>query len=643
MKKKGKEILNLLLNNKNKDLDIYLKILNLKKRTFQYYLKDINFWLIKENLKTVHIKNNIIIFDEESIKKICKIKKYDTLNEIDIRDIIFLNAIFSEKGLNISKLSESLYISRNTLKKYIKKIEEEYYLEFFDGKFINVEIKLMSKILNNIILNKNINYYINEIIDIERIENIKNFILKISEKIDLKLNELAYFNLISYIYVFFITENNEINTFTNSFEFKIIKQIYDEFFEDKKALNPISDLIIGISLIPDIETWINESYYIAKLINNISLKINFDLTKDEVLYNFLLTHLKVSIYRMKKNIVLSDMYVQDLVIDNDYIIKVIKESIREIENVYSIRFDEVEITLLSYHINASLERTKKANIKKVILVCELGYGTSRVLEYNLNDNFELNILEVCPRHLLKEKIKLYKNIDYVLTTIDLKEEINSIKISPILNDDDFKKLLSLGFKIKKRKIYIDELLTDLKNEFNIYDEKLKDYLLEKYKGIFYTSKPNFINILSSINKNKVKFIDNIDSFESAVKEVGNILVNNNSCNKEYINIMLENILKYGSYMIVEEGVAIPHANSKENVYKTDFAFLILKNPVKLNAKEAKIFFAYCSVDNNSHLGFLKELYNIILNENFINDIDKITKYEDFIKYITKDKENDNVI
>lgn len=42
-----------------------------------------------------------------------------------------------------------------------------------------------------------------------------------------------------------------------------------------------------------------------------------------------------------------------------------------------------------FHFKASIDRSYISNRKKVVLVCEFGYGTSRVLMHNLKEKFDL--------------------------------------------------------------------------------------------------------------------------------------------------------------------------------------------------------------------------------------------------------------
>ncbi|WP_068449258.1 BglG family transcription antiterminator [Caviibacter abscessus] len=371
---------------------------------------------------------------------------------------------------------------------------------------------------------------------------------------------------------------------------------------------------------------------LGKLIYSVSKRINVDLTKDQILYNFLLSHLKIAIYRLKKNISLDNTYYVDLINKHDKMFHLITEEIQEIEKIYNIVFTKIEISLLCFHFNASLERVIYKDRKKVVLVCALGYGSSKVLEYNLKENFDIDILDVLPIHMLNESLLNDKNIDYILTTSDL-DNINAIKINPLLKEEDYKKLMNLGIKNKKRKILVDSFVEDIKNNLGVENKELKKYLLKIYGEYFYTNQMKYSFLINMINENNVRVINSIPTFEEAIKEVGNILIKNKACSVKYVNGMIENVRKFGSYIIVEDGIAIPHSNLETEAYKTDFSILILKKFIKFGNKKAKIFFGYSSTNKYEHLSFLKEFYNLILNKDFLDNLDNINNANDFINYL----------
>ena len=70
-------------------------------------------------------------------------------------------------------------------------------------------------------------------------------------------------------------------------------------------------------------------------------------------------------------------------------------------------------------------------------------------------------------------------------------------------------------------------------------------------------------------------------------------------------------------MIIDDGIAIPHAKNEGTVRKTGMTLLVLHKPVEfMNGKKLQVFFSFCSKDNIEHLDALVAVANLIKETNF---------------------------
>ncbi|WP_067143486.1 BglG family transcription antiterminator [Oceanivirga salmonicida] len=620
-------------NINNINIEYFLSKFGISIRAFQYNINNINFYLSNNNYDKILTKKGKVIFLRNQIKNFLINFNNLDLSRDEKLNIVYLYLLFNDKGLNVTRLANKIKVSRNTLKSYMNNLDNK--LEYVHGKgyFLRKNNIYKAKKLFNIINNENLYSYMEEVIDKDLYHKIKKFIVELNKKIELNLDENTYKQILSYIYCLIkYPDNSEVINNFLSVDEKIIELTIKKYFGNIKSINQIIDLFIGVSLTDNIEYWLNESFLLGKIIKNVSNQIDFDLTNDKILYDFLLSHIKVCIYRLKKNIVLNNGTYRDLILEDDPLIKVVKNAVKEMEQTFNIKFTETEISLLVFHFKASIERLKHSSVKKVVLVCGMGYGSSKVLEYNLKENFDIDIVDVLPVHLLNEKILKKDNIDYILTTVDL--DIDAIKINPQLKVEDYQKILKLGIKRKKYKISVDDFITEIENIKNT--KNLKKYLLDKYKNIFYQENKNIDDIESILTKEKVIFKNKVNTWQEAINIVGNNLEKIGATMPKYKNKMIENINRLGPYVVIENGIAIPHANIMDGVLKTDISILILKENISFNAeKSARIFFAFSSINKDAHLGILNNLYNLILRPNFLEKIDKIDTYEKFKEYILK--------
>ncbi|MBP6280547.1 MAG: BglG family transcription antiterminator [Leptotrichiaceae bacterium] len=649
-------------------------------RTARYYINNIDYILDILGYKITEKNKNVITLDiNQDFKKIFEILKENKRLFLDERQYMLKLILFFDKnGLNISEFSKENDFSRTTVKKDLKILENElkesdieliyvnnkgYRLVGNKQKILVKQEEVIEKVLNIVenkskitnveILNKFYKY-----IKTENIEKIKKFILKIEKKMKLSINKESYNKIISYMLVLLnYNENdeNDENLLAKKFiysteEFKIIKQVLFSIFGNNGINNEnllrISDLIMGMSINGlknnSFEDWIDEELMIRKMIIKIGKVVKIDLSEDEILYEGLLYHIKPAMYRMKNNIQIVNSVFKELIITNDPVLKVVKEGLSEIEKLFNVEFPEDEISLIGFHIKAAIERNTEERAKKIILVCGLGYGSSKVLEQSLKENYDLDIVDVLSYSFIENSIPNYKNVDLILTTVDFNNNSNIpvIKINPLLKEDDMKELSKYGIKKNKNKI-------SLKNMLNIIEKnaiiKNKEELIENLKREFGSKVINdfteiYFSLNNFLNKENVKIIDRVNDWKEAVLKSGEILIKNKVVNKKYVDEMIKIILKLGAYIVIEEGIAIPHASISENVYKTGVSLLIVKEKIYFpNGKGANIFLSFAAKNKNEYEIILKDLFELITKYNFIEEISNIKNYTELEKYFERSK------
>jgi mannitol operon transcriptional antiterminator len=79
----------------------------------------------------------------------------------------------------------------------------------------------------------------------------------------------------------------------------------------------------------------------------------------------------------------------------------------------------------------------------------------------------------------------------------------------------------------------------------------------------------------------------------------------------YVEKMIENVLKLGSYIVISEQFALPHSAPADGVNKTGMSMLLLENPVDLMGESVRIFVVLASWDNEQHLKALEQLIKLL--------------------------------
>ncbi len=669
------EILNKLIGGKSYSFKEISEKYNISDRAARYYINNIDYVLKILGYKITEKDRNVITLDkEQDFRNVFEILKENRKLFLEERqDMLKLILFFDKDGLNISEFSKDYEISRTTVKKDMKILENElkeheiglvyingkgYKLSGNKQKILVKQEEVTEKTLNSVedktrIISKELLDRFYRYIKYEDIEKIKEFILKIEKSMKLSINKESYNKIIAYISV--LLNYNEISGnngellaksfLCNTEEYKEIKKILSEIFEDKKIseenLIRIADLIMGMSINGlknnSFEDWVDEELMIRKMIVKISRIVRLDLSEDEILYEGLLYHIKPAMYRMKNGIRIVNSVFKELIITEDPILKVVKEGLREIEKLFNVEFPEDEIALIGFHIKAAVERNTVEKSKKVILVCGLGYGSSKVLEQSLKENYELDIVDVLSYSSIENTIPNYKNIDLILTTIDFKHHssVPVIKINPLLKEKDIRELSKYGIKKNRNRISLKNILNIIENNAVVENrEKLIENLKKELgnKLINDLSEIGF-SLKNFLNRKNVRFVDRLDNWEEGIQKSGEILVQNKITNEKYVKEMIKTVKKFGAYIVIEEGIAIPHASISENVLKTGVGMLIVKEKVTFpNGKGANIFLSFATTDKSGHEVILKDLFELITKYEFIEKISNIKNYNELQRY-----------
>ena len=640
----------------------------INKRNFLYNLQNINAFLENMGLKKIERREKILYFDiTQNLEKIYivlnNIGKFDQKERIKILEY----KLFFDEKLNLKKISEDLEVSKTTIKKdfhILKNILSEknikilyknnfgYYIEYNNSEY--KEWLKTKKIEELLFQNKKERHIYLEYIKKIFLKNfgyintnkVSAFLNDINENLKLNMKDDVYQILYSYLLVI-INENDRKEKVSLLFiektmEFKIIKEsLKKNNIEnlDRVSIIKFVNFLMGITINKlNLETWLNEEILIRKMMKEFFRYADLNVINDEVLFECLIYHLKPTIYRIKKGIHISNTIFNELIKNNDPILEITRKVVSVIESEINISFPEDEVALLGYHFKASAERNSDCIKKKIILVCGLGVGTSKLLEHNLKEKFNMEIVAVIPYYKLDEIINSELEIDLILTTLELKNIYNIpvLKINPLLDEKNINKISQYGVSKRKRKILLSELLKVI--EENPDREKLIKKLEIKFRD----------DVLDDINNKKEKMEEYIHysdivmcneslDWKQAIKMIGKNMKKQGYITDKYIQEMIDNIKKFGSYIVIEEGIAIPHGNISKNVMKNGISLLISKKKVFLPDKKfVNIFIAFAIKERENQQKVLKFIFELATRENLKENLIKLTNIKNVISYLKEE-------
>ena len=608
-------------------------------------------------------------------------------------NILKMILYFDESGLKLSDIAETMKIPKTDVRKDLEVMSEEvkkdgirlvyenykgYRLTGNKGDLLVKRVGIIEDIIRELketgdFFNREKSTtwhreeYFYGYIKYENMEITRKFLELIEKELSLKIDEGNYNRVFSYILMLInfdeLYDNMEEllsrNFLFHTPEYLAVERILGKLFREndrkekiKEAnLLLITDLIMGIGVNglknDTFYKWINEEAVIEKIIEKVSEMINLDLKEDRILITGLVDNLKSSIYRINNEIQIINSVFKDLILNRDKNIAIVKKAIEETEKEFKINFTEYEIASMAYQIKSSIKRTKRKNIKKVLLICGLGYGSSKILEESLKENYELDIVDIIPYYLADDLIPGYKEVDFILSTIEIHRQfevsygIPIIKINPIMQDEDFERLAEYGIEKNRTSLSLKKLVSIIESNAEIND---KQKLIENLKDEFEDKIVNDIQktghtLRKLLKKENVKFIEGAENWKEAILQSGNLLVSNKKVTSEYVKEMIELVEKHGPYIVIEEGIAMPHAGISENVLETGIALLVVKEKVALpEGRNANIFLSFAAKNKNDNIDIMNDLFELITKHKFIDEVSKMKSYgqlEQYFKEVVK--------
>ena len=131
-------------------------------------------------------------------------------------------------------------------------------------------------------------------------------------------------------------------------------------------------------------------------------------------------------------------------------------------------------------------------------------------------------------------------------------------------------------------------------------------------------------MLKEFLQNNITIIDNVSNWEEALKIGAKTLLDNNNIEERYVKAIIDNVHKNGPYIVITDGVAMPHSRPEEGVIKKGMSFLKVKNGVDFPDTENKVylFFTLAAENADSHQDAIAELAELLGDDEKVEKIIK---------------------
>ena len=137
-----------------------------------------------------------------------------------------------------------------------------------------------------------------------------------------------------------------------------------------------------------------------------------------------------------------------------------------------------------------------------------------------------------------------------------------------------------------------------------------------------------------LNEN-VNLIESTANWEESVKLAAKPLLDKGFISENYVNAMINDINRLGFYIVLREGVAMPHSRPENGVLQTSMALLKLKNPVNYGDNQVKLIFILAAEDSEKHIEALTGFSELLQNDDEVEALMNAKTTEEVIGIINK--------
>lgn len=661
---------------KGKDLE---SMFNISRRQLGYRIQKLNDWFKEQDYPEIERTSQGYFIVDDAIKDFLNVPNESTSQKNEQvytayqRAHLILLMLFSEEeGLSLNHFSIDLEVSKNTVLNDIKKLKElivpyevhlqynrtnGYYLVGNEFEIRRLLMRLIDKVFTMHFSQSDIVTGLK--IDEDKIDLIDRHITKIEQYLDRKFIDQSTRTLPYKLYLILrrIKHDKIVSSFSIGYDdlsdtkeyqaTEILTSDYPDIPRQEKLFITLQLLSTSVqwSEVSDVQHIPELKKALDEMIDQFE-KITFiTFTDRDALINQLMLHMEPAFYRIRYQ--LSDIDGLENSLKEDYkeLFHLVKLSSKPLEKFFGQSLPENEIAYLTILIGGSLRRQDEEIEQKVkaVVVCTQGTSISQLMLQELRSVFpefifldalslrDFNQYELdfdivfSPMHIMTNK-RLY--ITKTILTAQEKHELRQHVFGQLNNTVE-------------TEIQVEKMMSIIREHATIHDEtELSKKVKEQFEDTHaYSSvKASTLSINSTLNLqdllpiNHINFVHSVADIHEAIRLTADPLVKMKYIDAQYIEKMHEAF--DDTYMVINQNIAIPHADGEQVVHRTSMSMLILEQPLELSTGlKVHIFVVIAATDKFKHLRPLLQLRDMSQDQAVIKQMVNTDSKKDVFEMI----------
>lgn len=125
-------------------------------------------------------------------------------------------------------------------------------------------------------------------------------------------------------------------------------------------------------------------------------------------------------------------------------------------------------------------------------------------------------------------------------------------------------------------------------------------------------------------------------WQDAIRKAAQPLVDNGKVTPGYVDDIITGVNELGPYIVITEHVALPHARPESGALESAVGIVTLKDPVEFGSADndpVKFLFPLSAKDNESHLGALQSLVELLSDPDFFTQLESAATPKDVVDLV----------
>lgn len=376
------------------------------------------------------------------------------------------------------------------------------------------------------------------------------------------------------------------------------------------------DLRPQIQSVNDFELYGVISHFLLRIGQNIGVELQYD----DLLVESLLSHIK----NMKNWDPAFEFDLDSSFPNLDLIQKSAEENYFILENYLHYRMNQNMKDSIVIHICVAIYRCQKnKDPHRVLISCPGSMATGKYLEAQVRNYLNLQIMGVVESGRVEAGLVDLSGIDFIIATVQIHDcPIPVAVVSPLLTLDDINLIQSVSFRSGGAKTVSlpaadYPLLEQLQEVYATGDIKKVMWLNQELSRVladvrdmeFETARTSAL--LNMLEVKYIRIVGERMDWRSAMKLAAADLIRDGFFDKSYVKKAIENVEEYGNYIIVNQGIALAHADRDSGVYKDGLSLLVSRDGIQFDDEETVYLMFFFSTEGTAdYLQLFREIIKL---------------------------------